>query len=120
MKTTTCTQCGSSFLGRSNKKFCSLTCKNNFHNEHYREQNMVLTKLDKILHKNRAVLLDMYTVHRSAPINIEVLKARGFHPNYHTHIFNSPIGDKYTMVYDVGYKTHFDNQIQIVQLDNVA
>ena len=120
MKAKNCTHCGSSFLGRSNKKFCSLSCKNNFHNEQYREQNMILTKLDKILHKNRAVLLDMYMVHRSSPIQLDILKARGFHPNYHTHIFNSPIGDKYTMIYDVGYKTHFDNQIQIVQLDNVA
>lgn len=120
MKTTTCIQCGSTFQGRSNKKFCSLTCKNTHHNDAYREQNKVLTQLDKILHKNRAVLLDMYNVYRSSPIKLETLQARGFHPNYHTHFFNSPVGDKYTMIYDVGYKVHYDNQVQIVQLDNVA
>jgi predicted nucleic acid-binding Zn ribbon protein len=120
MKTKECKCCGSTFEGRSNKKFCSTNCKNDFHNENYRNQNFILYKLDKILHKNRAVLLDMYTIYRSSPINLDILKARGFHPNYHTHIFNSPLGEKYTMIYDVGFKNYFDNQIQIVQLDNVA
>lgn len=120
MKTKDCISCGSAFEGRLNKKFCSSNCKNSYHNENYRNQNGVLYKLDKILHKNRAVLMDMYTVYRSSPISLDILKARGFHPNYHTHIFNSPVGEKYTMIYDVGFKLHFDNQIQIVQLDNVA
>ena len=116
----TCNQCGISFEGRANKKFCSVKCKNEHHNAEYRNQNKILMELDKILHKNRAVLKDMYSVHRSSPIKLNVLKARGFHPDYHTHIFTSPVGGKYTMVYDVGYKTHFDDQIQIVEIENVS
>lgn len=120
MGTKLCKNCGSTFQGRMNKKFCSSNCKNEHHNSAYREKNQVLARLDKILHKNRAVLRDMYHVHRSSPINIEVLKARGFNPAYHTHIFTSPAGGKFTMIYDVGYKLLFDNQIQIVELEAAA
>ncbi len=117
MRSKTCIQCGTIFQGRANKKFCSSSCKNEYHNEQYRNQNQVLMRLDKILHKNRTVLKDMYAVYRSTPVSLEVLKARGFHPDFHTHIFTSPAGGKFTMVYDVGYKQHFDNQIQIVEHD---
>ncbi|PHR46982.1 MAG: hypothetical protein COA32_08650 [Fluviicola sp.] len=120
MKSKECQQCGTEFLGRTNKKFCSNTCKNNHHNEAYRQSNKVVFNLDKKLHKNRAVLKDMFQVYRSSPISIDILKARGFDKNFHTHTFNAPSGDRYVMVYEVGYKMSFDGQVQIIELEAVA
>ena len=113
----TCLNCGKEFQGRLNQKFCGTKCKNHFHNVRNREKESVLIQLNKVLHKNWTVLHSMYSVYRSKPINMNILEANGFDSKYHTHTFNSPIGEKYTMIYDLGYKPHFDNQIQIVQAD---
>lgn len=120
MKSIECQHCGTEFKGRSNKKFCSNACKNNYHNEAYRESNQVVLNLDKKLHKNRSVLKDMFQVYRSSPISLDILKARGFDENFHTHTFNAPSGDRYVMVYEVGYKMSFDDQVQIIELEAVA
>lgn len=120
MKSKECQHCGKEFKGRSNKKFCSNVCKNNFHNEVYRRSNKIVVDLDKKLHKNRSVLKDMFEVYRSSPISLDILKARGFDENFHTHTFNAPSGDRYVMVYEVGFKKSFDGQVQIIELEAVA
>jgi hypothetical protein len=57
----------------------------------------------------------MYKTYKSKPIHLAVLESNGFELKYHTHIHNSPLGEKYTMVYDYGFKSYFDNQVQIVK-----
>lgn len=120
MKSKECPYCGTTFSGRANKKFCSNACKNNHHNEAYRQSNKIVLNLDKKLHKNRAVLKDMFEVHRSSPVSLDVLRARGFDENFHTHTFNAPSGDRYTMIYDVGFKQSYDGQVQIIEMEAVA
>lgn len=119
MKLKVCPICEKEFKGRRNKKFCSTKCKNQYHNEEYRNANQVVIRLNKVLQKNRTILKSLFKVYRSAAIPMSVLEAHGFNMRYHTHLFNAPSGDKYTMVYEVGYKTSFDNQIHIVELDEV-
>lgn len=48
---------------------------------------------------------------------MDVAEAYGYDKNYFTHIHNSPIGEKYTMIYDLGLKNHIDNKIQIIKID---
>jgi|GEM_PF-1787683 len=120
MKNTTCVQCQRQFEGRANRKYCSLSCKNEFHNERNKEKNSLLIKLNKQLHRNWSVLSKMYELYRSSPIKLEILEADGFTPKFHTHTFNAPDGGKYTMIYDFGFKHHFDNHVQIVKLYNTA
>lgn len=115
MKTKNCDYCNEEFKGRINKKFCSNSCKNAFHNERYREKEATVRDLNKVLHKNWTILKEMYGVHKSTPISINILESNGYKMKYHTHLHNSPLGEKYTMVYDYGFKNHFDNQIQIVK-----
>lgn len=113
----TCNQCEQSFSGRLNQKFCSQKCKNAHHNQKNREKESVVIQTNKILHKNWNILQKMYQVYKSKPIEIDLLKADGFQPKFHTHTHNSPVGEKYNMVYDFGFKNYFDNQIQVVKGD---
>lgn len=110
-----CIYCSTEFEGRLNRKFCSSKCKNAHHNEVNRDKESVVRNLNKALHKNWIILQDMYRVYRSTPINLSVLESNGFKTKYHTHVHNSPVGEKYTMVYDYGFKNYFDNQVQIVK-----
>lgn len=112
-----CTSCESDFHGRANQKFCSLKCKNKFHNERNREKEAVVNEVNRILHRNWAALHKLYDIYRSAPISMEIVQAYGYDPTYFTHLHNSPVGEKYTMNYDVGYKNHIDNKIQIIVAD---
>jgi len=59
-------------------------------------------------------------IYRSSPAPMDVLVANGFDEKYHTHLFNSPSGDRYTMIFEIGYKVSYDNQVQIVVLEEVA
>jgi hypothetical protein len=113
----TCLECNKDFSGRSNRKFCSISCKNKFHNSRNKEKEATVLKINKILHKNWTTLHKLYTVYRSAPISMDVAEAYGYNQTYFTHIHNSPIGEKYTMVYDLGFKNHIDNKIQIIVIE---
>lgn len=110
----TCIQCSKEFEGRSNQKFCSLKCKNAYHNERIKEKEAAVIEINKILHRNWTTLHKLYGVYRSAPISLDIAKAHGFDNTYFTHIHHSPLGEKYTMAYDIGFKHHIDNQIQII------
>lgn len=117
MKLKECSYCNEEFSGRLNQKFCSTRCKNNYHNERNRIENAIVLETNKLLMRNWNILKSLYHVYRSKPVAMEMLEANGFDINFHTHVMNSPRGDKYTMIYDFGYKPHYDNHVQIVQQD---
>lgn len=114
-----CPNCKEEFEGRRNKKFCTVVCKNQYHNEEYRNSNHIVISLNKKLHKNRVILKDLFKIYKSSAIPMSVLEANGFNLRFHTHLIDSPSGESYTMVYEVGYKTTLDNQIHIVEFDEV-
>lgn len=118
MKQKTCPNCEEEFEGRRNKKFCSASCKNQYHNSEYRESNRDVYDINRILQRNRNILKNLFQVYRSSSVGKNILEAHGFNTKFHTHLFDAPSGARYTMVYDFGFKNLFDNQIQIVELEN--
>lgn len=112
-----CKTCNTEFDGRSNQKFCSISCKNRYHNTRIKEKESAVLEINKILHKNWTTLHKLYDIYRSAPIPVQVVKAHGIDMKYFTHVHHSPIGEKYTMVYDLGFKNHIDDQIQIIPVN---
>lgn len=112
-----CILCSNEFEGRSNQKFCSSKCKNSYHNVRNKDKESHITNLNKTLRKNWLILNKLYDIYRSSPFSMQIAQAHGFVDKYHTHIHNSPRGDNYKMIYDIGYIKHLDGQIQIVQGD---
>ena len=112
-----CIACSTDFEGRSNQKYCSVKCKNSYHNVKNKVKEAHVSELNRILHKNWVVLSKLYEIYRSSPISLQIARAHGFIDKYHTHIHKSPRGENYTMIYDFGFKNHIDDQIQIVQGD---
>ena len=86
-------------------------------NKKNKEKEFAVLEINKILHKNWTTLHKLYEIYRSSPIQVEIVKAYGCDLNFYTHIYNGPTGVKYTMVYDLGFKQHIDNQIQIILAD---
>ena len=113
-----CNICKKDFGGRSNQRFCSTQCKNAFHNQINKVKEIQVKNINKILHKNWVTLQKLFEIYRSSPIGRNVIKAYGFNEEYHTKIYTSPNGESYKMIYDMAYKPYFDDQIQIVKLDD--
>lgn len=109
----TCLTCSKDFGGRSNQKFCSVNCKNKHHNSLNKQKEAVVLNINKVLHKNWTILNKLYQIYRSTPISADIVTAYGYNATFFTHTHNSPIGEKYIMVYDIGFKNHIDNKIQI-------
>lgn len=112
-----CSTCQKEFDGRSNQRFCSPKCKNAFHNLENKTKERHIKAINKILHKNWITLQKLFEIYRSSPISKDIVTAYGFDEKYHTHMYKSPSGETYKMVYDMAFKPYFDEQIQIVKLE---
>lgn len=51
--------CKSFFRGRSDKKFCSATCKSTYHKKLAAHTKRATKTIDKILHRNRSILQEL-------------------------------------------------------------
>lgn len=56
-----CLCCKRKIVGRSDKKFCSDECRTLYNNRKYRGENKEMTKIDRILKKNRSILNTLYS-----------------------------------------------------------
>lgn len=59
-----CPQCGASFQGRSDKRFCSDSCRCDFHNQQRRAQEKELRTVNRILAANWRLLLQQLRLGR--------------------------------------------------------
>ena len=56
MEDRTCIECGRSFQGRSDKKFCTDACRNHFNNKQNADQMNYIRSVNNTLRKNRRIL----------------------------------------------------------------
>jgi hypothetical protein len=92
-------------IGRSDKKFCCLKCKNSHNNQINRERAKVFKLDEKMLHKNHGVLKMFYELSEDEKfIDINPLFRQGFDPRYYIGILNViATGETLYIVYDYGF-----------------
>lgn len=104
-----CIYCQKTFKGRSDKKYCSVDCKNAYNNERRLNDEQVLIKINKQLRINWHILKTI-NPQGKATVRKEYLHSQGYDFNYFTHIYKSKKGNVYFFCYDVGLmevkKTH--------------
>lgn len=98
----TCIECGSRIVGRSDKKFCDDSCRNAYHNERNRVELNSVRKTNRILGRNRKILVELKAeglerVHR------KVLLALGFSFEHFTAYQEFPNYGLCPVVYDEVY-----------------
>ncbi|MCR4860517.1 MAG: hypothetical protein K5910_07630 [Bacteroidales bacterium] len=80
---TVCLECGKTFFGRKDKQFCSIACKNRYHNRKLKERRRYRMKILSALSRNYEILESLLREDRtSAPLS-ELEKA-GFDPAFVT------------------------------------
>jgi hypothetical protein len=111
----TCLTCGKPLRGRSDKKFCNEGCKNEHNNRLQHEERESIKAIDRILKRNRRILLLSLGDHRTRIVTTPQLLNAGFRFDYHTHQFANHQSDFYVFCYDYGHLALEDGRCMIVK-----
>jgi len=98
----TCLDCGEPIKGRSDKKFCSDLCRNNYHNRMNRGNEKFVRNVQNVLRRNRRILSEL-NMEGSEKVHRDELIARGFIFTFHTHTYTTKKGKTYCFCFDQGY-----------------
>ncbi len=115
MQVRKCLDCGAVLKGRSDKKFCSDQCRNNYNNTINREANSLVRNVHILLRKNRKILCDLYEGGKKK-IHKDALLVSEFNMNFFTHIVendNNNIITRYC--YEYGYQEDNSEYIKLVK-----
>jgi len=97
-----CIECGASFIGRADAKFCSPHCRSNYNNRQNRDFNNFMRNINNILRKNRRILAQLNPKGK-AKVHRDKLLAEGFKFSYFTNEYVTKSGNAYRFCYDQGY-----------------
>ena len=79
-----CQKCDTPFEGRANRQYCSTACKSAVNNERQLVKTKELIDTNKILRRNRRILMDLFDLFGSQPFERVLLDRKGFDANYLT------------------------------------
>jgi len=97
-----CPQCGKSFAGRSDKKFCCEQCKNDFHNGMRISEKKLKTRILRNLNTNYRILSDLVDMDKKEA-EVSDLSSLGFNPTLVTGYSRSPKGNNIFRCFDIRY-----------------
>ena len=98
----TCLNCGEENKGRTDKKFCSDYCRNQYHNLQNRDSNNYVRNVNNILRKNRRILAEL-NPEGKANVHKNKITEKGFNFNYYTNTYTTKTGKIYYYCYEQGY-----------------
>lgn len=109
-----CRYCKKQFLGRTDKLFCAVKCKNKYHLRLRQVTNDSTKNIDAILHRNRSILLEILgkngvykKFHRT------ILDKKNFNFNYVTSYHVNNKGKTVNHVYDFSWLTFSDDEVLV-------
>ncbi|GAB5555041.1 MAG: hypothetical protein Sapg2KO_46320 [Saprospiraceae bacterium] len=114
-----CTCCQERLYGRADQKFCSDFCRNQFHNQKKKSEYSYFRRINRILHRNRNILLRIYQQPRLVVQWEELLQA-GFDARYCTACERGQEGKLIYYCYDMVYESSAleVKSLQLSQLSN--
>lgn len=108
-----CIECGASFHGRTDKKFCSDQCRSAYNNVLNSDVNNYIRNVNHALRKNRRIL-DELNPGGKVKVNMSLLKEHGFDFRYHTSTYKTRDGVVYYYCYEQGYLPLEKNYLLLV------
>jgi hypothetical protein len=107
-----CLDCGDIIRGRTDKKFCSDQCRNNYNNRLNRDSNNFVRNVHGLLRKNRRILSDLYSEGR-LKVHKDALFALGYNFSFFTHVIETTQGRKYHYCFEYGYCEAGDDFLEL-------
>jgi len=110
-----CMQCGNTITGRTDKKFCSSTCRSRYCYSLNIEFNSHKIKVHDVLRRNRDILAELNPT-GTCVIARNLLEEKEFNFNFFTTIYRLKSGHVYWFCYDYGFqKLLKKNSYQLVK-----
>jgi predicted nucleic acid-binding Zn ribbon protein len=97
-----CPECGEKIVGRSDKKFCSDECRNNFNNKQNSNTTNYIRNVNNLLRKNRRILEELAPDGKTK-VHKNKLNEKGFDFKHITHLYKTQKGSTYLYCYEYGY-----------------
>lgn len=110
-----CVNCGRIIKGRTDKKFCDDSCRNNYNNSQKAVVTNYMRNINNALSKNRKVLEGLLGKEEMKKQPRERLDNEGFNFKYFTHIYTNKQGNIYHFCYEYGYLPLDNNWYLIVK-----
>lgn len=98
----TCLECGDTFKGRSDKKFCSEGCRNTYNNKFNKDTTNLMRSVNRILRKNRSILAKLNPSGKTKT-SLTTLRRHEFNFNYYTNTYTTKNGKVYYFCYEQGF-----------------
>ncbi len=111
-----CLECGETFVGRIDKKFCSDYCRNSYNNKINKDGKNLIRNVNNRLRKNWRILEEL-NPNGKCKISKQRLEAKGFDFNYFTNIYTTKTGNVYYFCYDQGYLAIDNDYFALVKRD---
>lgn len=109
---TKCLECGESFKGRIDKKYCSDYCRNTYNNKVNRTSKNLIRNTNNRLRKNYTILTKL-NISGKTKISRSKMISHNFDFNFFTQIYITKAQKTYFYVYDQGYLA-LDNEIYLL------
>ncbi|MCB9360208.1 MAG: hypothetical protein H6587_01620 [Flavobacteriales bacterium] len=116
MSKPTCLECGESFVGRADKKFCSDYCRNAYNNKINKDSKNLIRNTNNKLRKNWRILEEL-NPDKKGTTSKNKLDSRGFDFNLFTSIYTTKTGDVYYFCYNQGYRILENDMYMLVKKD---
>ena len=111
---TLCKICKTKLKGRSDKIFCSIRCKSYYHQKLSSVTNDATQRIDKILHRNRSILLEIMGKNKhQIQIDKIVLDRKKLNYTYVTGYYLNSKNKIYNYVYDFAWMIFGTNKIHV-------
>ena len=98
-----CCECGMQYFGRSDKKFCTDSCRSQFHNRKRQNEDDLTRLVNRLLYQNRKILREFQRQGRKV-VHRDLLLRQGFTFNYYTNEQMTDSSEVYRYCYEQGYK----------------
>jgi predicted nucleic acid-binding Zn ribbon protein len=100
-----CLACDRPIKGRTDKKFCDDSCRNNFNNRLNSDATPLIRTINNILRRNRRILFELLG-ESDKPVLVDKARliAKGFHFEFFTEQFTNDKAEVYYYCYDYGYR----------------
>ena len=112
-----CLSCDRPIKGRSDKKFCDDSCRNNYNNRLYSYSLPVVRNINNILRKNRRILEELLASSKKKVLVVERKKLveKGFHFEYFTQQIHPDKEKQYYYCYDYGYRSIDNDRVAAIR-----
>jgi len=112
-----CEICGNKMKGRSDKRFCSVKCKNEHHYNKRKAVADTVGTIDNILHQNHRIMLQLFEGEKRQYFKVPklILSKMGFDFSYHTGIYINTKKKTYHYIYDYAWMEFSNQEIMVVR-----